>query len=176
MMQPGDKSWPLLTVMLLSGCATVHTEVVIPAPPERVWSVLTNAQGYADWNPVMVSARGSHVEGTMVTYVVREPDGSENTIEARVERAAPEKELNQTGGVWGILTFDHQWLLEPVPGGTRVIQHEEYRGVGVWFWDESWIGPAYEGANEALRQHVLDMLDDGASGHSVSPSPPSKTK
>lgn len=63
----------------------------------------------------------------------------------------PEKELRQKGGVPGILTFDHRWLLEPVPGGTRVTQYEVDRGIGLWFWDSSWIEPAYSKVNNALK-------------------------
>lgn len=141
----------------LSGCSTVHTEIVIPAPPQAVWEVLTDASGYAAWNPVFVQADGRHVQGDTVTYVMRTPDGTRTEVAARVARAEPQRELNQRGGTWGILTFDHQWLLEPVPNGTRVVQHEEYRGIGVWFWDESWVTPAYQRANEALKARALAL-------------------
>ena len=69
------------------------------------------------------------------------------------------KKLNQFGGMRGILTFDHQWLLEPVEGGTKVIQHEEYRGIGVWFWDYSWVEPAYTKANDALKKRVMETVE-----------------
>ena len=64
-------------------------------------------------------------------------------------------ELNQGGGIFGILTFDHRWLLEPVEEGTRVTQHEEYRGIWVWFWDAGWVEPSYRKANEALRDRII---------------------
>ena len=44
-------------------------------------------------------------------------------------------------------------------GGTRVVQHEEYRGLGVWFWDASWVEPAYSKANEALRDRVAQLKE-----------------
>ena len=44
----------------------------------------------------------------------------------------PNRELNQVGSVPLVLTFDHQYLLEPADGGTRIVQHEVYRGLGVW--------------------------------------------
>ena len=61
------------------------------------------------------------------------------------------RELNQVGGIPGILNFDYKWLLEPVDGGTRVVQHEEYHGIGVWFWDESWVEPAYANTFRSAR-------------------------
>lgn len=140
-----------LAASMCAGCATVHTEVFVPAPPEVVWGVLTDANGYADWNPVFIDADGHYAEGESVRYRVREPDGSEHAIEAKVVRVESSRLLNQFGGRRGILVFDHEWRLQPVQGGTLVTQHEEYRGVGVWFWDESWVEPAYRQANEALR-------------------------
>ena len=64
------------------------------------------------------------------------------------------QELNQFGGLRGVLTFDHTWRLEPVAGGTRVTQHEEYRGIGVWFWDPAWVEEAYRDALVALERHL----------------------
>ena len=148
-----------VTALFLSlvGCASVHTEVVIPAPPSAVWAVLTDSSRYREWNPVMVHADGTYREGETVTYQVREPSGDQYRLEATVENVVNDKTLNQCGGTWAILTFDHTWELEPVAGGTRLIQREEYRGLGVLFWDESWIEPAYARANEALKRRVLDI-------------------
>jgi hypothetical protein len=70
------------------------------------------------------------------------------------------KELNQSGGFPGILTFDHYYLLEKVDKGTKVIQKEDYSGIGVWFWDNSWIEPAYIKINEALKKRVLELKND----------------
>ena len=58
------------------------------------------------------------------------------------------------------MTFDPTWSLEPVDGGTRVTQHEEYRGIGVWFWDYSWVESAYARANEALKKRVLQVIEE----------------
>ena len=56
-----------------------------------------------------------------------------------------------------MLTFNHQYILQPEDGGTRIIQHEEYRGLGVWFWDESWVTPAYASINEALGERTAAL-------------------
>lgn len=141
-------------LLLLSSCASVHTEIVIPSPPSQVWAVLTDASGYKSWNPVFVEAHGVYREGALVTYLLRQPDGQEYRIEVDVANVSDGVELNQCGGPWGILTFDHRWILEPVDGGTKVTQREEYAGIGVWFWDRDWVEPAYARANVALSQEV----------------------
>ena len=148
------------------GCSSVHTEITIPAEPEKVWSVLTDTSGYKAWNPVLVPIEGDLKEGGKLKYQMTQPDGKQSEVTARVKKMVELKELNQGGGIPGILTFDHKWLLERVDGGTRVIQHEEYRGIGVWFWDEGWVEPAYARANEALRKRVLQLQEMEQTGDS----------
>lgn len=155
----------LVVAALGSGCAVmsglghevVHTELIVPATPAEIWAVLTDAEGYAAWNPILVRAEGEYVVGTQMRYRMRTASGDESDVTSKVIRCEPNQVLNQFGGVRGILTFDHTWQLEPVGDGTRVTQHEEYRGIGVWFWDSSWVGPTYDRANEALRDRVLEL-------------------
>ena len=138
---------------------TFHVEIVIPAPPAAVWSVLTDSTAYKEWNPVFVNVEGAFREGEEVESLVREPDGDEIAITSTIVKLIPEREINQYGGLPGFITFDHKWLLEPVDGGTKVIQHEVDRGFWVWFWDSNWVEPAYAEANEALRERVLQLAE-----------------
>ncbi|AOW94232.1 hypothetical protein BFN03_01025 [Rhodococcus sp. WMMA185] len=144
----------------LLGRKNVHAELMIPAPAEAIWSVLTDAEGYQDWNPVFTSVTGEYRPGAKMAYLMRDKSGNETDVTASVAKLDEARELNQFGGIRGILTFDHHWLLEPVEGGIRVTQHEEYRGIGVWFWDPSWFKTAYERANEALRDRVLGNVEE----------------
>ena len=52
--------------------------------------------------------------------------------------------LHQSGGYPTFLTYDHNWYLEAVPEGTKVIQYEYYTGLYVLFWDPSPAQLAYE--------------------------------
>ena len=145
-----------LAAALLVGCGhkAVHAELVIAAPPAAIWEVLTDTAAYGEWNPIFVSAEGEFREGGTVAYEMKNPDGEISDVEPTVRKLVPEREINQFGGFSGILTFDHTWRLEPVDAATRVIQHEEYRGVYVWFWDPGWVERAYEHALVALRERV----------------------
>lgn len=142
-------------VLTFTGKKTFHVELTIPAPPEAVWAVLTDAKAYAEWNPVFVRVEGEFREGTEVRTTVKEPGKPDVVITSQVLKVSPNQELNQFGGIRGIITFDHRWLLEPVEGGTKVIQHEVDRGIYVWFWGSDWVEPAYLKASEALRERVL---------------------
>ncbi len=133
---------------------SVRAELTIAAEAEEVWSVLTDPESYEDWNPILVSVDGEFVEGQTLSVGMKNPDGSITMVTPRIKKLVRDVELNQVGGVPGILTFDHTWRLEPVDGGTRVTQFEEYRGIGVLFWNPEWVEKAYRQANLNLRDRI----------------------
>ena len=141
------------------GCASVNTEVLIDAEPETVWSVLIETETYGEWNPVMVSASASHEEGQTVTYEVHIEDEKPAEITSKVETLSENRLLRQSGGIWGILTFDHQYKLEPIEGRTKVIQREDYAGIGLLFWDHKKMQKVYESSNQELKQRVLSLKE-----------------
>ncbi len=141
------------------GCKSVDAQLTIPASPERIWSVLMDGDGYGEWNPVLVEAKGEFREGATMTYQMMTKSGEAAEVEAKVVKVDHARELNQAGGYWGILTFDHHWILEPVEGGTRVTQHEDYEGIGVLFFDPAWFEAAYGRGNQNLRDRVLAESD-----------------
>lgn len=147
----------ILLVMYFLGHKKVHTELVIPATPQQVWSVLSDPSGFRQWNPVLIPIEGEFEKGAKLTYEMIQPDGKKSIVQAKVIEIIPEKKLNQYGGILGILTFDHTYLLEAVEGGTKITQHEEYRGIGVLFWNPAWVEVAYQKANESLKNKVINL-------------------
>lgn len=136
------------------GCKSVHTEIVINAEPEKVWHVLSSTDQYPDWNPTFIKADGRYVEGEKVKYRFKEDEDKEYDIESTVKKVEENKFLNQQGGMWGIITFDHQYKLEKVSEGTKLIQHEKYAGLYVPFWNPDGVEAVYERANVALKSRV----------------------
>ena len=145
--------------LLVLGRETFHAEITIEATPEEVWSVLTDAPGYAAWNPLLVPVSGEFGEGAEVEYRMTQPNGKQSTMTARVTKVVALEELSQHAGIPGVLTADHTWRLEPTQGGTRVIQHEVDSGAAMLFWDSSWVQPAYERVNLALKRRVEQPKD-----------------
>ena len=149
---------PVIAVVATASFLTTKTflvEAVIPAPARDIWDVLMDTQSYPEWNPTFVEVDGDYAEGAKVQNKVRDPSGKILEMTATVHSLAPNRELRQTGGMPGIITFDHRWILEPVEGGTKVTQQEVDRGAGLWFWNSDWIEPAYSRATEALAARVL---------------------
>ncbi len=152
--------WGVLPLLLIVAAAALftkksfHVETIIAAPPEAIWAILVDTESYSEWNPVFVGIDGKYRENEAVKNSVRFPDGSIVEMQATVQTLTENRELRQSGGMPGLLTFDHQWLLEPVEGGTRVVQQETDRGLWLWFWNSDWIEPAYQSVLAALDQRA----------------------
>ncbi len=134
-----------------------HTEIFIPEKPEAVWNVLMNTKEYENWNPVNVKVTGEYIQGKKVKSLFIDPKGTQLDISAEVKTIKQNSLLRQSGGIPGFLTFDHQWILTPVDGGTKVTQHEVDRGIYLWIWDSSWVEPAYAKVNQALKEYLLNQ-------------------
>ena len=147
----------VLSITLL-GCASRQTEIIIPASPDKIWTVLIDTDGYKEWNPVFVPLKGrleQVEEGEILTWLYTQRGQDPIETEMKVVKFVKHKQLNQQGGIWGILNVNHNWFLDPVPEGTRVTNREEWSGIGVLFWDYSWVEPTYKEMNENLKKQVL---------------------
>lgn len=143
-----------LLLLGASGCKTVTAETVIHAKPATVWRVLADARGFEEWNPVHVKVEGVYREGEIIRVHVKDGAGKVSAYQSTVRRVQPNRELVQGGGFPGVLTFAHSFRLEPVETGTRVVQQEKFRGVGVLFVDLEWVEPGYRAVNAALKRRA----------------------
>ena len=146
-----------LVALFINSRTVMHTEIVIDAPPEDVWAVLMDTEKYPEWNPVFVEVDGTFEVGASLANQVVEPGKDAVTMNATVKAIEPLKRINQGGGLPGVITFDHNYYLEAENGGTRVIQHEVDQGFYMYFWDSSWVEPAYASVNEALKERVENL-------------------
>jgi len=147
----------VFAVLFALGRETFHAEITIKATPEEVWSVLIDARGYESWNPLLVPVSGEFREGAAIEYRMTQPNGKEVVMNSRVKKMIPNKELNQHAGIPGVLTADHSYRLEPVQGGTRLVQYEIDNGIAMLFWDSSWVQSTYEKVNLALKKRVEQL-------------------
>ena len=150
----------IVPVLLIGAAAifsnkTYRVERTISATPEAVWAVLMDTAAYGEWNPVFVKVEGSYAADGTVLNTFKDPSGKLFDVTNKVEALEPNRLLRQKGGFTGMLTFDHQWILEPVEDGTKVTQYEIDRGLYVWFWDDSWIIPKYSEVLQALDKEVM---------------------
>lgn len=141
-------------ILVFTGNKSVHHEITINAAPEKVWKVLIETDDYPNWNPVMELVEGKVQEGNKVKYKFTQDESTTCEIGATVVQLVPNKLLNQKGGIPLVLTFNHRYTLESTENLTKVIIHENYKGIGVNFWNPQPVEEAYKRLNFALKEWV----------------------
>lgn len=111
---------------------SVFTSLTIAAPPERVWSVLTDFAAYPQWNAVISKVRTDLHAGAGIRFRIKIEATPELRFAAKLTRCEPGRELAWRGGAplvpslaWG----EHYFRLEPEPGGTRFTHGEHFGGL-----------------------------------------------
>jgi uncharacterized protein YndB with AHSA1/START domain len=75
------------------------TVTTIRATPEAVWKVLTDASGYAEWNPDIVGIDGRMALGERIAVHVRLGSGAIRNVPNRVTAFEPPSRMEWTGGL-----------------------------------------------------------------------------
>ncbi|TMU55132.1 SRPBCC domain-containing protein [Flagellimonas algicola] len=144
----------IMLILTVTGRKSAHHEITIKASPEKVWKVLTDMNDYSNWNPVMKLLEGEVKEGNEVKYRFTQDADNISEIGATVVQITPNRLLNQKGGIPLVLTFNHKYILEPTGSSTKVTIHEDYKGIGVNFWNPKGVEEAYGKLNMALKVRV----------------------
>lgn len=139
--------------------AEIKTEVVLDAPPEKVWEKLVAFDRHHTWFtktkvhiPLQVGAKGT------VKLIVPGLRLSSPITMQIVNHARHLQWIGMPPGMGWFMRGEHYFILEPLPGGkTKMIHGEKFSGVGVnlVFW---FLGPRieqiYQELNEALAGAV----------------------
>jgi uncharacterized protein YndB with AHSA1/START domain len=91
------------------------TKSTIHAPPETVWEILTNAPGYAEWNPEIVAVEGRMALGERIKARVKVGSGAIRTVPLRVTAFEPLARMEWTGGL-PLGLFTGRRILTVTPG------------------------------------------------------------
>ena len=138
----------------------LDTEIVIEAPTDRVWKILTDLEQFTAWNPFITRAEGDIEEGARLRVHIEPPGGTAMTFKPTVIHVAPERELRWLGRLFlpGIFDGEHSFEMSPSgQGRTRFVQREKFSGLLVPFL---WNGLAtntrrgFEAMNSALKERA----------------------
>jgi len=135
---------------------SLRCDIEIEAPPAVVWSVLTDLDSYADWNPFVVSSQGSVAVGEKLTNRMQQPGGKAMTIRPKVTEVEPDRVFEWLGhiGVPGVFDARHRFEIEPTSTGSRFTQSEAFSGVLVRLMRKALdtkTMQAFEAMNTALK-------------------------
>lgn len=110
---------------------TLHTEIEVHAPPERVWEALVDFERYPDWNPFIVEVLGAAEQGAELRVTLAPLDRRAVTVKPIVTEAVPGRSLEWLGrlGVPGVFDGRHRFELHDFPNGTRLVQREVFTGL-----------------------------------------------
>lgn len=99
----------------------------IDAPPERVWELLADADGYRAWNDAVISIEGPIQQGNTIELVsIVDPS---RTFKLKVsEMEAPRRMVWTDGLPLGLFRGTRTYSLHPASGGTRFTMSEEFSG------------------------------------------------
>ena len=104
-----------------------ESTALIEAGPEAVWSVLTDAPAYADWDSGVVRVEGRIAPRERIK-VVSEAN-PERAFPVTVTEFAPAERMVWSGGMpLGLFRGVRTFTLAPEDGGTRFAMREEYTG------------------------------------------------
>ena len=111
----------------------LRAEIEIDADPGTVWNVLTDFDGYPEWNPFIGPIEGRQAVGARLRVRIQPPDSRGMTLKPHVTAVEPGRVFGWLGtlGIPHIFDGAHRFELEPIDGGrrTRFVQSERFRGV-----------------------------------------------
>lgn len=109
----------------------IRTEIVIDAPKERVFSILTELTAYEKWNPFIIKSKGNPAEGARLVNTMRN-GGSTITFKPRVVKVEKNKAFEWLGALWvkGLFDGHHYFHIEEIsPEQVNLVHGENFSGI-----------------------------------------------
>jgi uncharacterized protein YndB with AHSA1/START domain len=128
---------------------------LIQATPERVWSVLTDAAAWPNWDSGVTKVDGRVALGEKLTVAVEANPGRSFPVKV-VQLSAPERMVFLGGMPVKLFTGRRTYSLVPEGNGTRFTMREEYTGplAGMMIKSIPDLGPSFRRFAEGLKQRV----------------------
>jgi uncharacterized protein YndB with AHSA1/START domain len=128
---------------------------LIQAAPERVWSVLTDAAAWPNWDSGVTKVDGRVALGEKLTVAVEANPGRSFPVKV-VQLSAPERMVFLGGMPVKLFTGRRTYSLAPEGNGTRFTMREEYAGplAGMMIRSIPDLGPSFRRFAEGLKQRV----------------------
>lgn len=142
----------------------IETRIEIDAPPQRVWSILTDFAGMASWNPFITSISGELKPGSRLAVRISPPGKRTLTFNPTIVTVRPQRELRWLGHFLmpGIFDGEHSLLLTPTDHGIRFTHSERFSGMlaGLMRNTLAATEAGFNAMNSALKQRAEQQ--DGA--------------
>jgi uncharacterized protein YndB with AHSA1/START domain len=128
---------------------------LIEAAPDRVWTTLTDAASWPDWDSGVTQVDGQVALGQKLVVAVAANPG--RTFPVKVtELAAPLRMVFRGGMPLGLFAGTRTYTLTPEGAATRFLMREEYTGplAGMIFKSIPDLGPSFQQFADGLKRRV----------------------
>ncbi|WP_299492093.1 SRPBCC domain-containing protein [Acaryochloris sp. IP29b_bin.137] len=137
-----------------------HTEIVVDAPVDRVWNVLTDFSAYPTWNPLVGWLQGDIYASGQIQMWINPLNRSFNATLTRVQENEALIWVGVQGASW-LLSGEHYYQLEELgEASTRLLHGEYFRGLGSWFIRNATLQTmeqAFIQHNRLLKERIEDV-------------------
>jgi len=137
----------------------ITTAIEISAPPEKVWSILTDINNWQEWSPIIKNSRGSAAVGSELTITMTgKNEGEEGPTYSPVITGleAPGYLRWRAHMLAGFIFTNYKVLkLEQSGSGTRLIHKEMFKGLLAPIMCgqmEKGVPPMLNSMNQALKE------------------------
>jgi hypothetical protein len=129
--QPITKAHPEKPLKPIKMKHQIKTEIVINAPKETVWEILSNFEKYEDWNPFIIKSKGKAVEGNTIENTIR--NGNKDfTFKPKLLNVRKNEYLDWLGSLFfkGLFDGNHYFEIKEIgPGQVLFIHGENFSGI-----------------------------------------------
>lgn len=141
----------------------ISTDIIIYAPKEIVWQVLTDFASYPDWNPFIKSFAVKPEKGKRFKVVIQQPGSKPMTFSPVCLELSENTQFRWLGslGFKGIFDGEHIFeLYEEENGKIRFVHREKFSGILVpLLWKQLNVKTrkGFEMMNEALKERAEEV-------------------
>ena len=135
----------------------IKTEIQIAAPPEKIWSIITDFNNWKSWNPIVTQVSGSSSLGSELSVTMCGKDGkAAQKYKPKITNFEAPKSFRWRAKMMAefLFTNDKTIELEKVGSGTRLIHKEFFSGMMVplmWGFLDKGVPPMLKSMNDALK-------------------------
>ncbi len=129
----------------------IVAEIIIDAPVEKIWGILTDFNQYSEWNPFIVKSRGVPVVGSTLVNTMKQGDKN-MTLKPKIIKAITNRTLEWKGSliIPGLFDGLHYFKIEQLSNNqSKLIQGELFSGI--------LSGPILKSLKENTTQGFIEM-------------------